>query len=37
MLETYLVTLAGVALAQSSPGPNMLAVAGAALAARRAA
>ena len=26
MIETYLATLAGVALAQASPGPNMLAV-----------
>ena len=31
MIEAYLVTLVGVALAQASPGPNMLAVAGAAL------
>jgi threonine/homoserine/homoserine lactone efflux protein len=31
MLETYLVTLAGLALGQITPGPNLLAVAGAAL------
>ena len=31
MIEAYLATLVGVALAQASPGPNMLAVAGAAL------
>lgn len=31
MIEAYLVTIVGVALAQASPGPNMLAVAGAAL------
>ena len=31
MLEAFAVTLVGVALAQASPGPNMLAVAGAAL------
>lgn len=31
MLEIYLVTLLGVALGQVSPGPNLLAVAGAAL------
>lgn len=37
MIEAYLVTLAGVALAQVSPGPNMLAVAGAALGSGRAA
>ena len=35
MIEAYLVTLLGVALAQASPGPNMLAVAGAALGAGR--
>ena len=37
MIEAYLVTLLGVALAQASPGPNMLAVAGAALGSGRAA
>jgi threonine/homoserine/homoserine lactone efflux protein len=31
MLEAYLVTLAGVLLGQIAPGPNLLAVAGAAL------
>ncbi len=31
MLEAYLVTLAGVVLGQIAPGPNLLAVAGAAL------
>lgn len=31
MLEPYLVTLTGLALAQIAPGPNLLAVAGAAL------
>lgn len=31
MLEAYLVTLTGLALAQITPGPNLLAVAGAAL------
>jgi threonine/homoserine/homoserine lactone efflux protein len=31
MAEIYLVTLVGIALAQLSPGPNLLAVAGAAL------
>ena len=35
MIEAYLATLAGVALAQASPGPNMLAVAGAALGSGR--
>ena len=31
MLETYLITLAGIVLGQIAPGPNLLAVAGAAL------
>src|SRR5918995_1082472 len=31
MLKVYLVTLAGLVLAQIAPGPNLLAVAGAAL------
>lgn len=31
MLEAYALTLAGVALGQAAPGPNLLAVAGAAL------
>lgn len=31
MIEAFAVTLVGVALAQASPGPNLLAVAGAAL------
>ena len=37
MLEAYLATLVGVALAQASPGPNFLAVVGAALGSGRAA
>ena len=35
MIEAYAATLVGVALAQASPGPNMLAVAGAALGSGR--
>ena len=31
MLEIYLITLAGVSMGQAAPGPNLLAVAGAAL------
>lgn len=35
LFESYLVTLAGVALGQAAPGPNLAAVAGAALGAGR--
>ena len=35
MLETYLAALLGVALAQAAPGPNLMAVASAALASGR--
>lgn len=37
MIEAYILAIIGVALAQASPGPNMMAVAGAALSQGRAA